>query len=123
MKAVKANYLSDYIQEEAVMAQKFTVILCDDEAAIISELQAAVDWEKLNIQIAATAVNGKEALDLIIRHMPDLAIMDICMPELDGLDAISRVKAAGINILSFSAATMNFSMHSAPSTMAPGPSC
>ena len=79
------------------MAQKFTVILCDDEAAIISELQAAVDWENLNVQIVASAVNGKEALDLIIRHIPDLAIMDICMPELDGLDAISRVRDAGIN--------------------------
>lgn len=84
-------------RRKSFMAQKFTVILCDDEAAIISELQAAIDWENLNVQIVAAAGNGKEALDLIIQHMPDLVIMDICMPELDGLDAISRVRAAGIN--------------------------
>ncbi len=43
----------------------------------------------------STADNGKDALSLIIKHQPDIAILDISMPEMDGLEVIRRAKESG----------------------------
>lgn len=75
----------------------FTAILCDDENSILAELKEAINWENLNVRIVACASNGKEALDALIKYAPDLAIMDIRMPELNGLDAIANARAARLN--------------------------
>ena len=45
------------------------------------------------IEIVAEASNGREALDLCKTHHPDVALMDIMMPELNGLDATARLAA------------------------------
>lgn len=77
--------------------QTFTAILCDDEASILAELRETVNWSQLNTTIVDTASNGREAVEKIIKHKPDLVIMDIQMPEGSGLDTISAVRNAGVN--------------------------
>lgn len=72
----------------------FTIILCDDEASIIDELREAVDWPKLGISIIDTATNSSDALNLIIQKKPDIAIVDINMPGLNGIELIQRSKKA-----------------------------
>lgn len=75
----------------------FTVVLCDDEAAVIEELQQAVDWSRIGMEVVGTAANGNEALDLIVRKAPDVAVVDINMPGLSGLDMIQHVRRARIS--------------------------
>lgn len=72
------------------------VLLADDEAAIRNGLQNAIPWEQYHAKVVAVASNGQEALDLIRNYLPDLVIIDIKMPQLDGLEVIRRTKAAGI---------------------------
>ena len=71
------------------MAQK-TVLVADDDAAIRSLLRQVLQDEGYVVQEAAT---GVEVVDKVKENGPDLVIMDVRMPELDGIEALSGVKA------------------------------
>ena len=71
------------------------ILLADDEPFILKGLQMLIDWELYGCEIAATASNGLEAYNIIKSKKIDLAIVDIRMPELTGLELISRVKEEG----------------------------
>lgn len=73
-----------------------TVVLCDDETAILQELREAPDWQKLGCAVVGTASSGSTALELILLKRPDLAIVDINMPEISGLEMIRRARTASI---------------------------
>ena len=64
---------------------RFTVILADDEPQILEGIRDSVEWEALGFHVVATALNGKELLELTETLRPDLVISDIKMPFLDGL--------------------------------------
>lgn len=69
------------------------VMLADDHALFRAGLRAllrALD----DIEVVAEGADGREALRLIAAHRPDVALMDIMMPELNGLDAAARVARA-----------------------------
>src|SRR3990172_3943137 len=72
-----------------IVAQK-TVLVADDDAAIRSLLRQVLQDEGYVVQEAAT---GVEVVDKVKENGPDLVIMDVRMPELDGIEALSRVKA------------------------------
>jgi DNA-binding NarL/FixJ family response regulator len=69
------------------------VMLADDHTLFRAGLRAllrALD----DIEVVAEGADGREALRLIAAHRPDVALMDIMMPELNGLDAAARVARA-----------------------------
>ncbi len=68
------------------------VIIADDEKLICRLIEALVDWEKLNMQIAGKAENGLEALQMVRELRPHLLITDIRMPGCDGLDLIRQAR-------------------------------
>ena len=45
-----------------------------------------------NTQLVATAANGQEAVNLVRQHRPDLVIMDVNMPKLDGVSALCEMR-------------------------------
>ena len=71
------------------------VLLADDEVAIRNGLKTAIPWENYHAQIVASASNGQEALDMIGEYQPDLVVIDIKMPQIDGLEVIRRAKTSG----------------------------
>ena len=71
------------------MAQK-TLLVADDDASIRSLLKQLLSDEGFAVQEAST---GIEVVDKVKESSPDLVIMDVRMPELDGIEALSRVKA------------------------------
>ncbi len=73
------------------------VLIADDEAVIRSGLRQAINWEAYNAQIIGAAANGKTALSMILKEKPDLAVIDIKMPLMDGLEVIRRVGEAGVD--------------------------
>lgn len=72
-----------------------SVLIADDEAAIRNGLLDAIPWNDLHAQVIDTAPDGLYALSCIKRYHPDLVVIDIKMPGIDGLEVIRRAKAEG----------------------------
>ncbi|MDO4900401.1 response regulator transcription factor [Actinomyces sp.] len=72
------------------------VAIVDDDA-IVRETLSAILGQEDGIAIVATATNGSEAVDLVHERIVDVVLMDIQMPVLDGVQATSRILAAGGN--------------------------
>ena len=71
-----------------MMSSPVTVIIADDESAIRNGLSTTLKNLDVELAVLGCAENGKAALELIREFHPDIAIMDISMPELSGLDVI-----------------------------------
>lgn len=68
------------------------VLIADDESKVCQLIEKLVDWDALGMEVAATAGNGIEAMEMIRRHRPDIAITDIRMPGYDGLELVRMGK-------------------------------
>lgn len=69
-----------------------TVLLVDDEQLMLNSMKSLVDWKAHGFSIAATACNGKRALEYYKQLCPDLVITDIVMPIMDGLELIKEIR-------------------------------
>ncbi|GBK65719.1 response regulator [Paenibacillus macerans] len=74
-------------------AEKYRVILVDDEPVILRSLKVAVPWEELNLEIVGEARNGEKALQLVRELSPHMIISDIRMPGIDGIALMKKVLA------------------------------
>ena len=72
------------------MNQKPKVLIVDDEPLNLDYLEQ--ELEELNYELL-TASNGREALDKIQSHPPDLVLLDLQMPVLDGFAVLAQLKA------------------------------
>ncbi|QOV36890.1 response regulator transcription factor [Streptomyces ferrugineus] len=68
------------------------VLLVDDQPLIRSGFRALLDLED-DIEVVAEAADGKEGLALARQHLPDIALVDIQMPVMDGIEVTRRVAA------------------------------
>jgi two-component system response regulator EvgA len=69
----------------------YRVLIVDDHPFIRLALRALLNTD--GFEVIAEASNGVEALSLIREHVPDLVVLDITMPKLDGIAVIERIKA------------------------------
>lgn len=68
------------------------VLLADDNAQFRAVLRRLLERDP-QIQVLAEASNGKEAIALAEEHRPDVVLMDVSMPNLDGVEATYALKA------------------------------
>lgn len=64
------------------------VLIADDEASIREGLKYIVDWDALGFTVCGEASNGEETLNCILELKPDLVLLDIRMPKLQGTDIV-----------------------------------
>jgi DNA-binding NarL/FixJ family response regulator len=73
--------------------QKITVLLADDHIVVRQGLRALLIAEE-DIEIVAEADNGRQAVQLVKKFLPDVVVMDIAMPVLNGLEATRQITRA-----------------------------
>lgn len=73
--------------------RKIKTLLVDDDYLVLQDLEKMVEWDSLGFQIIDTAANGKRALEISQKNIPDLIVSDISMPVMDGFDFIEELKA------------------------------
>lgn len=69
-----------------------TILICDDDKDIVSALNIYLTSEGYNI---VEAYNGREALEVVGKQNVDLILMDVMMPELDGIRATAKLREEG----------------------------
>lgn len=68
------------------------VLLIDDEPWLIKGMQNIIDWELLGFEICATALDGISGLEIVEQQHPQVVFLDIHMPQMNGLEVLSRIK-------------------------------
>jgi DNA-binding NarL/FixJ family response regulator len=71
------------------------VVLADDHAVVRAGLKAVLSAAR-DIEVVAEAKTGREAVNLVERFKPDIVVMDLSMPELDGTGATKEIVAKGL---------------------------
>ena len=72
------------------MEGKLSVVVADDNERIVSLLSDLLSTDE-DIDIVGTAKNGQEAYDVIRKEKPDVVLLDIIMPKLDGLSVMEKI--------------------------------
>jgi len=89
---VKLTALVPRIQKllDKEAAKRIRVLVVDDHAVVRDGIRAVLALQR-DMQVVGEAVNGKEALEKAIELMPDVVLMDIVMPVMNGLDAAKEI--------------------------------
>jgi two-component system LytT family response regulator len=88
---------------------KIRVLIVDDEPLARDRLQKLLAAES-DVTIAGQCSNGREAVDAILEHAPDLAFLDVQMPELDGFGVLQELDPAKIPVVVFVTAHDKFAL-------------
>lgn len=66
------------------------VLLADDDPLIIRMYQNKLTAEGYNVE---TAINGEEAMAMVLRNRPDIILLDVMMPKMNGVETLKALKA------------------------------
>jgi len=78
-------------------APSIRVVLADDHALVLQGLCSMLEIER-DMEVVATAMDGAQLLEALRRHRPDVAVVDLQMPHVDGLTSLQRIRAEGLRV-------------------------
>lgn len=85
------------------MSRKLKILIGDDHRLVRQGLRKILE-DRQEWTVVAEAQDGREAVRLAVEHQPDVVILDVSMPEMNGIDAAAQIarKVAGANVLMLS---------------------
>ena len=72
---------------------RIRVLIADDHGVVREGLASMIRRNKADMSVVGEASNGREAVELWRAHRPDVTLLDLRMPELDGVEAIKAIRA------------------------------
>ncbi len=72
---------------------RFRILLADDHTIVRNGLRALIERQP-DLTVVAEASNGREAIEFAEKHTPDVVLMDVAMPLMNGIEAAARITAS-----------------------------
>ena len=71
--------------------EKLKIAIADDNERMVEMLHALIQTEE-GMELVGTATDGEEAVEMIRRNMPDVVLLDLIMPKIDGLGVMEKLR-------------------------------
>ncbi len=78
------------------VANPITIVMADDHEVVRAGLRRLLSVDK-ELKIVDEASNGRDALELVKYHKPDIALLDIMMPVMNGIECVRQIKRSGLD--------------------------
>ena len=74
------------------------IMIVDDEYLFREALKSSIQWKELGYEVCCEAENGYDALDKLLKYKPEVALVDINMPVMDGIDFVAEIYGKGYDV-------------------------
>lgn len=83
-------------EKELVHKEQIRVLVADDHPVVREGLVSIIEDEE-DMLVAGEAANGREAVELFSQYKPDITLMDLRMPQMEGVEAITLIRQQAAN--------------------------
>lgn len=83
----EAAVLEGSVSQSGVRARR--ILIVDDEEAILDGISELLSWEGLEVRVASS---GQPAIDIAAEFVPELVVLDLCLPDMDGVEVARRLR-------------------------------
>mgnify|MGYP001183036300 CR=1 FL=1 len=88
-KPIDWDSLSSILKKHQIMSDSHSILIVEDDEITVEMLKKSLESDNYKVR---SAINGKQALDMINNHKPGLILLDLMMPEMDGFQFAERLR-------------------------------
>lgn len=76
----------------------YKLLIAEDESKFSDFLKNSIDWNSIDVKVLGVCTNGEDALSCILEKKPDIVLVDMKMPRMDGLELVKRVRETAVDV-------------------------